>query len=219
VKARAVVFDRDGVLTYFDVPAATDYFRPLLPISIFELMNRWQAYGRVTGFPVTLPMEREFFQGFWQQLCQEFNLSPAQARVLYGTDYTRFISAYAEVPGVLAALRTRGIRIGLLSNFSLASLEPSLKAAGLDLWIDAAIAAHVMGTAKPEPDAYRAILAALNVEPQEVLFFDDEIACVEGARKLGIRSFLVDRTRTHDDPVRSILASLVHVPAIPFLNR
>ena len=65
---QAVIFDRDGVLTYFDTVAAGDFYQTLLPISIFELAAEWQGWGLEVGFPSTMEEEREFFVRFWNHI-------------------------------------------------------------------------------------------------------------------------------------------------------
>ena len=42
---RAVIFDRDGVLTDFDGLAAYNFFSPLLPIPIEKLNDYWFLWG------------------------------------------------------------------------------------------------------------------------------------------------------------------------------
>ncbi len=105
----------------------------------------------------------------------------------------QFFKPYPEVKPVLAKLVSRGWRIGVLSNFELASIEPSLKAVGLLSYIDVAFSSTLIGARKPEAKAYLSITKALGVEPVDCLYFDDQMTLVEGARKLGMNAYLVDR--------------------------
>ena len=216
----AVLFDRDGVLTFFDTEAATTFFRPILPLSLFELAGRWQAYGEASGFPRNLAEERIFFAGFWRLISEEFSLPPEQAAVLAQLDYTRFIVPYPEVCDVLGRLHAVGIRLGVLSNFSLASIEQSLITTGLAHFFTVICAAPVIGVAKPLPRAYEIAVQGLQVEPQRCLYFDDELECVAGARQLGLRAYLVDRQAHGDDFARAVVSSLrpvlkLALPSVP----
>ena len=83
----AVLFDRDGVLTYFDVDAATAFFRPLLPISLAEIAGRWRVLGAAVGFPRHLGEERLLWACFWDQLSDEFQLTAEQRAALGSLDY------------------------------------------------------------------------------------------------------------------------------------
>ena len=208
MKQRTVIFDRDGVLTYFDIELAQSFFAPLLPFSIFELAKRWQKWGTEVGFPATIESERIFFAGFWQHLRQEYELDDAQYKTLVGCRYTDFMRCYPEVPEVLRELKERNMRVGVLSNFTLASLEASLEAVGLREWIDVACAATVIGYAKPQPEAYQHVTSLLQIPPEECLFFDDEEPCVAGAKAVGMTAYLVDRQRHQNELASHIVHDL-----------
>jgi putative hydrolase of the HAD superfamily len=75
-------------------------------------------------------------------------------------------------------------------------------------------AAPVIGAAKPAPRAYEIALDGLRVEPEQCLFFDDETECVEGARKLGLRAYLVDRQAPMHNLARFVVADLRAVPEL-----
>lgn len=216
----AVIFDRDGVLTFFDTEAAAAFFRPILPLSLFELAARWQAYGEAVGFPRNLAEERTFFAEFWRLIGEEFSLPPDQAAVLAQLDYTRFIVPYPEVSDVLGRLHAAGIRLGVLSNFSLASIEQSLITIGLAHFFTVICAAPVIGVAKPLPRAYEIAVQGLQVDPRRCLYFDDELECVTGARHVGLRAYLVDRQAPVDDLARAVVSSLrpvlkLALPSVP----
>ncbi|MCO5243911.1 MAG: HAD-IA family hydrolase [Anaerolineae bacterium] len=211
---RALIFDRDGVLTYFELVEAAAFFRPLLPISIWEMAREWQAFGEEQGFPTSVDHERSFFADFWDRERVRHNLSPAQYEALLTLDYTRFVRAFPDSQPALRHARQAGYRIGVLSNFSLASLDASLHAAGLADDIDTACAATVIGASKPARPAYEQIAAALGVEPEACLFFDDEPLCVEGARAAGMCAYLVDRHRQESDLAGNVIHSLAMLPAL-----
>lgn len=205
---QAVVFDRDGVLTDFDLVAGERFFRPRVPLSLWEIFERWEAQGRATGFPHSTEAERHFFRRFWNSISDEFGLSDDVRRELHAFDYTTCLSVFADAPPALAAVRAHGLRIGVLSNFALASLEASLRTTGLAAWIDVACAATVIGVAKPAAQAYYTVADRLGVPPEACLFFDDEPPCVDGAAQAGMQAYWVDRTRTHHDLAQHVVADL-----------
>lgn len=49
-----------------------------------------------------------------------------------------------------------------------------------------------LGARKPEPEAFHLVAGHMGFEPGEVLFFDDGLENVEGARTAGMQSVLVD---------------------------
>lgn len=211
---RAVIFDRDGVLLDFDLEAAAAYFEPLLSISLEELIGLWREWGRRAGYPGTLAEERRFWQGVWGFVTETLDLEPAVQRKLEQFNYTSILVPYPDARPALEDAHGRGLKVGVLSNFSLASIDASLDAVGLAHLVDVTAAAPVIGAAKPHPQAYHYVLQRLEAEPEEALFFDNKQPHVEGARALGMRAFLVDRQqpqdRIHDGVVRD-LSNLVRI--------
>lgn len=214
MRVKAVIFDRDGVLTYFDVAVATAFFQPLLPFSLEEIADKWGKWGKKVGFPRNMAEEQRFFRGFWDVIAAELNLSLTIREQLHKFNYTSTMRPFSDVRPILQKLRTHGLRTGVLSNFSLASLDASLEAVELADLIDVACAATVIGAAKPTPAAYLFASQALGVQPAECLFLDDEIDCVEGGRAAGMRAYLVDRRRSEHALTEGIICNLTAIPEI-----
>ena len=199
LEIQAVILDRDGVLLDFDMEAAAHFFAPRLPLSLWEISDRWQLWGEQSGFPRTMEEERLFFEGFWDHLCDELGLSAATRNDLHAFDYATCLSVYPDVLPALQAARAANLKIGVLSNFALASLEHSLQTTGLATWVDVACAATVIGVSKPEYAAYAITAERLGVTLEQCLFFDDEPPCVVGAAASGMQAYLVDRRLTAHD--------------------
>jgi len=62
-------------------------------------------------------------------------------------------------------------------------------------------ASHQMGLRKPERSAFEHICRTLALAPDEILFFDDSVANIEGARAVGLQGVLV---RTPKDVVDAL---------------
>jgi HAD superfamily hydrolase (TIGR01662 family) len=104
---------------------------------------------------------------------------------------------YDDVPEVLAALRSAGLRIGLVSN-SARDVREFAQHHGLD--VDAGISSFHHGRTKPHASIFRAVLDLLEVDPLEALMVGDTIADdIEGAQALGMRAILLDREGTRRD--------------------
>jgi HAD superfamily hydrolase (TIGR01662 family) len=98
---------------------------------------------------------------------------------------------YDDVADTLAALRTAGLRIGLVSN-SARDVREFAQHHGLE--VDAGISSFHHGRSKPHASIFRAVLDLLEVEPSEAVMVGDTIADdIEGARALGMRAILLDR--------------------------
>ncbi|MGZ4676314.1 MAG: HAD family hydrolase [Acidimicrobiia bacterium] len=84
----------------------------------------------------------------------------------------RVLEAYDEVPGVLAKVRERGIRIVVCSNWDW-DLREAVTESGLTDAVDALVSSAWVGARKPHPRIYTAALVEAGVEPDEVLFVGD----------------------------------------------
>ena len=67
-------------------------------------------------------------------------------------------------------------------------------------------ASNEMGLRKPEPEAFMAVVAAIGVPPERILFFDDSQVNVEGARQVGMAAVLVSAIDDVADALDRILA-------------
>ena len=104
---------------------------------------------------------------------------------------------YDDVPDVLTALRSAGLRIGLVSN-SARDVREFARHHELD--VDAGISSFHHGRTKPHASIFRAVLDLLDVEPAEAVMIGDMIADdIEGARAVGMRAILLDRDGLHPE--------------------
>ena len=60
---------------------------------------------------------------------------------------------------------------------------------GLSEMFDRVFLSHEMGLAKPDEAIYKAVINEIQVEPNRVLFFDDLLANLEGAKRVGLQTF------------------------------
>jgi putative hydrolase of the HAD superfamily len=210
---RALLLDRDGVLTHFDLPLLREVLSPLVPVPLDALALRWQRWCE-RGGPRTPAEEGAFWAGFWDHVADELELSEHARERLHAFDYTSAVRAFPEVRDCLLSARARGLAVGVLSNFPLVSLDASLVAAGIADAIDVARSAPMIGASKPQAAAYLALTAELRVAPEDCLFFDDEQEHVEGARALGIQAYLVDRTRAEHALAEGVVRDLSVLPAL-----
>jgi putative hydrolase of the HAD superfamily len=100
---------------------------------------------------------------------------------------------YPEVPGVLRALRERGTRIVVVSNWDV-SLHGVLEQTGLRPLVDAVVTSAEFGAAKPDPAIFAHALALAGARADEAVHAGDDVeADVRGARAAGIVPVLVAR--------------------------
>jgi HAD superfamily hydrolase (TIGR01509 family) len=198
---QAVIFDRDNTLIRFDPSAAAvleariAVAAPSLPFGVIG-----QHWANWPGpWPRSAEQEPEFWHSFWEQLATQYRLSADTRATLHqiGMFYHTCFVAFPDTLACLAALRARGLRLAILSNFELPSIHLTLQNAGIDPgWFSALLSSTSIGFSKPDSRAYLAATAALGLEPSACAFVDDLTSNVEAAQALGIRSWLLDRPGT-----------------------
>ena len=98
---------------------------------------------------------------------------------------------YDDALPALEALRSHGLRIGLISNGQ-RDLEEFARHHDLD--VDVAVGSKSHGRTKPHASIFRRALAGVGAEPAETVMVGDSYADdIEGARALGMRAILLDR--------------------------
>jgi putative hydrolase of the HAD superfamily len=101
--------------------------------------------------------------------------------------------AYAEAAQTLASLRASGLGIGVCSNWGW-ELDAFLDQVGLLHLVDIGITSARAGSRKPHPDIYGVSVAALGVDPADVVFVGDSWEPdVRGPRRMGMTAVHVWR--------------------------
>ena len=121
---------------------------------------------------------------------------------------------FGDVAPALHALRSRGARLVVVSNWDV-SLHEALAQTGLDALVDAAVSSAEAGAAKPDPAIFAHALALAGVPADRAWHVGDSIeADVEGARAAGLRPVLIAREGSPPAPggVR-VVRSLVELAA------
>jgi putative hydrolase of the HAD superfamily len=139
------------------------------------------------------------------------NDAEVRAAMLGSLEFTPF----PEVRGALTALRERGPRIVVASNWD-CSLAEVLGRAGLGSLVDAVVSSAGAGAPKPDPAVFEAALRVAGVGPEEAVHVGDSMPNdVEGARAAGVRGLLVVR---HGEPPAGVEAvrSLAELPSVLF---
>ncbi len=118
--------------------------------------------------------------------------------------YSRTFSIFPEVLAVLTELRSRGIRVGVCSNWDWA-LDKELRANGVAELVEFVVCSARVGFRKPHPGIFDCVRAASGVSPASVVFVGDEwSADISGSRRAGFRPAHVNRAplcpiEDHDD--------------------
>jgi putative hydrolase of the HAD superfamily len=123
--------------------------------------------------------------------------------------------AYPDAAPALRALRERGLRLVVVSNWDV-SLHERLAETGLTGLVDGAVASAELGHAKPDRAIFEHALALAGAAPDEALHAGDSPdADVAGALAAGLRAVLVARDGAATAPAGvPVVRSLAELPAL-----
>ena len=113
---------------------------------------------------------------------------------------SRVLEAYPEVADVLAALRGRGVRVGICSNWDW-DLTQAVEEVGLADLVDVQVSSAWAGARKPHPRIFEDALTKLGAEPAETTFVGDTWGPdVAGPLAIGMTPLYVSRDGHWPDP-------------------
>jgi 2-haloacid dehalogenase len=193
---RAVLFDAYGTL--FDVYSVGLAAEQLFPGAGERLAQLWRdkqiEYTRLTSMSGR-------YQPFWaltgaalQFSAERLGLTlSAEAEQRLMNEY-RHLSAFPENHAVLAELKSRGVRAGILSNGDPEMLAVAVRSAGLSDLIDPVLSVHDTRRFKTDPAAYAIGPAALGLAAREILFVSSNGWDAIGATWYGFTTLWVNRT-------------------------
>lgn len=127
-------------------------------------------------------------------------------------------SLYDDVPDVLMTLAARGVRIGLISNTHrcLTSFQTHFELEGL---ITAAISSSEHGYMKPHRSIFEKGLQLLDVPAGDAMMVGDSLRQdIDGARRVGMRAVLVQRSGEVGQPDGDTRPMIDGVPVIRSLT-
>lgn len=192
---RAVLFDAYGTL--FDVYSVALAAEQLFPGAGERLAQAWRdkqiEYTRLVSMSGR-------YQPFWDltRAALQFSaerlglaLTPEGEQRLMN-EY-RHLSAFPENHAVLAELKSRGVRAGILSNGDPEMLAVAVRSAGLSDLIDPVLSVHETRRFKTDPAAYAIGPAALGLPAREILFVSSNGWDAIGATWFGYTTLWVNR--------------------------
>ena len=209
VKYKAVFFDRDGTLTYFDKEKEiwrdqiiSDWSGKPFKLSYDKMMHLFNlaSQGKIPWYK-TVDDEKEFLKRYYRYLLIGENIKEhldIRAKLLFNELWCRDRALFPETIQVLEYFYKNGYKMGVISDTS-PSLEYSLQRLGIAKYFTSFTASSLVGAGKPSPIIFNAALNAQGVLPKESLYVDDYKPEADGAREQGFTSFLIDRSGNNTD--------------------
>jgi putative hydrolase of the HAD superfamily len=177
----AVLFDFYGTLARATQWASVDLVLAergyVLPD---EVRDRWWNSG-VDGIEhLEHSQSRDHYQAWQRQrllgMLAETDVHPGEYEAILEQfrhgNATRVLEAYSEAPGILRALRDRGLRVGVCSNWDW-DLSEAIDEVGLTELVEVVISSAWVGARKPHPRIFEPSLAKLGADASEVVFVGD----------------------------------------------
>jgi putative hydrolase of the HAD superfamily len=173
-----------------------------------DIRDRWWNEG-VDGIEhVERSRSRDQYVA-WQQerllgMLAETDVHPAEYEVILDKlrqgNAARVMEAYTEVPGALARLRARGLRLAICSNWDW-DLAEAVEEVGLADLVDVVVSSAWAGARKPHPRIFRHTLEKVSVDATDVMFVGDTWGPdVAGPRALGMKPVYISREGHWPDP-------------------
>jgi putative hydrolase of the HAD superfamily len=178
-----VIFDLGGVLADFGGLAA---MRQLAGMeSDEEVWQRWLTCRWVRSFERGACSPREFAAG----VVSDWALPLEPDAFLAG--FRKWVAF--PFPGADEVVRAvaRRVPVGCLSNTNLVHWEESVSRWQLLELFDFRFLSFELGLLKPDAEVFEHVCRAVGVVPGRLLFLDDNMINVEGARSMGMAAFQV----------------------------
>lgn len=184
----AIIFDYGGVLCFHPPDEQIDALAAQCGVSREEFL---QAY-----WGLRVPYDRGDFDGagYWRRFGEQVGrgYSDAQISTFIAADIQFWISMDARMIGWLRALRTVGIKLGLISNLPRELGEHLRAHTHLFQMFDHVTLSYEQRTVKPDASIYHECVQGLGVAAAEALFLDDKQPNVAGAQAAGLQSLVFE---------------------------
>jgi putative hydrolase of the HAD superfamily len=210
---QAIIFDRDHTLIHPERASSVERQKLVSKIAPdLPLMATQDFWTNWPGpWPKTAEEEPAFWQTYWSTFNSRYNVSQEILDLLHELSiaYHTNFAAYPETERCLNTLRSHGIRLAVLTNFELPSIDRPLIHAGIDpSWFEVLVNSSMLGVVKPDLQAYHLVLDALKLPAEACLFIDDKPVNVQAAQAVGMRGVLIDRDNAHPEFTGERVANL-----------
>ena len=192
---KAVLFDAYGTL--FDIYSLTRTAEQMYPGRGEKLVLLWR--DRQIDYSRLLTMSNQY-ASFWDLTCAalryallrfELPIDPEGEAKLLGQ--YRKLKPFPENRAVLAKLKERGIRAGVLSNGDPPMLDAAVQAAGFASLLDPVLSVDTVKRFKTDPAAYALGTQALSLPASEILFVSSNCWDAIGATWFGYTTLWINR--------------------------
>ena len=199
MNTKAVVFDAYGTL--FDVNSAAEKCKS-------KIGNEWEAFAnfwRTTQLEYTwLRSLMKRHKDFWQitedsleKSMKVFKIDNSMKKELL--DLYKVLSTYSEVKDVLEKLKSKKLKLSILSNGTPALLDELVTTNNLNNLFDDLFSIEEVKIYKPDSKVYELPVKKYNIKPNEITFLSANTWDVSGGGNFGYNSIWVNRSKSQFD--------------------
>lgn len=176
---QAVVFDWGNVIGFSDRDVVVDFMCECLQVSEteFEEANVEKRQAVAVG-----KSEIDFWQEF---AARKSVVLPEDWPTQYCLTLKNSIGADPAIYELIAELKSRGLRVGMLSNID-GRYTKLIREFGFYEPFDPCLLSCEMGLEKPDARAYQLLINTLGLAPADVVFIDDKAENVDAAKAMSI---------------------------------
>lgn len=196
---QSVIFDLDETL--IDRSLAVTNFANIL----------WQEHTTVQDIPTSAFVNRVHKldgngytarEEFFATMTEGFDLDEATVKEAFYAEVWETPQLAEGVIDCLEQLKSRNVRLGIVSNGSTQAQHAKIDHSGLAPYFDSIIVSETFGVKKPDPSIYLAIASELSSKPEQSWFIGDHpINDVWGSKQVGFSTGWIHLNRPWSDKV------------------
>ena len=191
---KACVFDAYGTL--FDVHSAVGKHRHRLGDLADQVSMLWRTKQlEYTWLRSLMGHHADFWQVTQEALDFAFDMHDINDPDLHKTLMEAYLKldCYPEVPEALSILKSRGLRLAILSNGTPSMLAAAVNNSAIGNLIEKNFSVEEVGIFKPDPRVYRIAVDGLGVKSEEIVFQSSNAWDASGASAFGFKVAWVNR--------------------------
>ncbi|MDH4131961.1 MAG: HAD-IA family hydrolase [Gemmatimonadota bacterium] len=173
-----MLFDLDGTLIDSIELILASYRHTMLTHGHGNIPDA--EWMRGVGTPLRVQLAR------WATTPDEMEALVATYREYNLSHHDRMITIYPGVREAVSAIRTRGLRTGVVTSKNREGTARGLALVGLESDMDVLVCADDVTNPKPHPEPVERAVAALSADPATTLFVGDSIHDLHSGRAAGV---------------------------------
>jgi len=192
-----------------------------------EILNEgfrkaWKASHRVPRIGLSEESERKWWREVVYQTvaesCEGDRFEEVFDHLWVTFAETRRWRLHEGAMEMLRELKTRGYRLGVISNWD-NRLLGLLDGLAISPWMESVVISSQVGFEKPDPRIFQAALSQFRLEPRQMLHVgDSDYHDIEPARRIGWKTLKIENgpaSRNREDCISTLHEILVLLPSDP----